>query len=62
MAGVDANANTALKLTGYERIKDTSHRFYIKKIQKNKEFTHKRSNGFKNINYQDIRTTLNMPR
>ena len=46
----NTNANTALKLTGYERIKDTSHRFYTKKIQKNPDFTHKRSKGFKSIN------------
>ena len=31
MAEVDDNANAELKLTGYERIKDTSHRFCTKK-------------------------------
>ena len=34
MAEVDANANAALKLTGYERIKDTSHRFIPKNNRK----------------------------
>ena len=58
MAEVDANAGVALKLTEYDRIKDTSHRFYIKPIQKNPEFTHKRSNGFKNIKQQDKRANI----
>ena len=31
MAEFDANANAALTLTGYERIKDMSYRFYTKK-------------------------------
>ena len=44
------------KLTGYERIKDTSKRFYAKKIQENPEFYAKEKERIKLYKYNRYQT------